>query len=53
MHVATAHLVVRDSATAKEVLADARRLLRADHGIEHATLQVEPGRDRACQEVGW
>jgi cobalt-zinc-cadmium efflux system protein len=53
MHVATAHLVARDAAIAQAVLEDARRLLRADHGIEHATLQVEPGADRACQELDW
>ena len=53
MHVATAHLVAQDPGTSQAVLDEARRLLRADHGIEHATLQVEPGADRACQELDW
>jgi cobalt-zinc-cadmium efflux system protein len=53
MHVATAHLVAADTATAPTVLAEARRVLRVDHGIEHATLQVETASDRGCQELDW
>jgi len=52
MHVATAHLVARDTAAAASVLTEARRVLRTDHGVEHATLQVESA-DRECQELGW
>lgn len=53
MHVATAHLVARDSGAARAVLEEARRRLRTDHGIDHATVQVEPEPDRACEELGW
>jgi cobalt-zinc-cadmium efflux system protein len=53
MHVATAHLVARDTASASAVLDDARRVLRDQHGIEHATLQVEPRRNSGCHELGW
>jgi cobalt-zinc-cadmium efflux system protein len=53
MHVATAHLVARDSATAQTVLVEARRVLRTGHDIEHATLQVETAADRGCQELDW
>ena len=53
MHVATAHLVARDTTTAASVLTEARRVLRAGHGIEHATLQVEAAVDRGCQELDW
>jgi cobalt-zinc-cadmium efflux system protein len=53
MHVATAHLVARDTTTAAGVLTEARRVLRTDHGIEHATLQVEASADRGCHELDW
>ena len=53
MHVATAHLVARDTTTATSVLTEARRVLRTDHGIEHATLQVEAAADNGCQELDW
>ncbi|MDT0186837.1 cation diffusion facilitator family transporter [Microbacterium sp. ARD31] len=53
MHVATAHLVARDTVAAATVLTEARRVLRADHGIEHATLQVEAAADHTCQELDW
>jgi cobalt-zinc-cadmium efflux system protein len=53
MHVATAHLVARDTTTATRVLTEARRVLRTDHGIEHATLQVEAAADRGCHELDW
>ena len=41
MNVATAHLVVVEGADPQQVLAHAGTLLRRDHEIEHATLQVE------------
>ena len=53
MHVATAHLVARNDTAAAGVLTEARRVLRVDHGIRHATLQVEAAADRDCRELGW
>lgn len=53
MNVATAHLVARDTGTTTSVLEEARQVLRSDHGIEHATLQVEATGDTGCQELGW
>ena len=53
MHVATAHLVASDTLTAAAVLAEAQRVLRAGHGIDHATLQVEAAAERNCHELGW
>ncbi|MFP5335998.1 MAG: cation diffusion facilitator family transporter [Actinomycetes bacterium] len=53
MHVATAHLVTEDAATAQRVLEDARAVLRADHGIDHATVQVETAPTHDCHELGW
>jgi cobalt-zinc-cadmium efflux system protein len=52
MHVATAHLVATTS-SAQSVLNDARTVLRRDHGIEHATLQVERRAERDCQALDW
>ena len=53
MHVATAHLVARDTSSAADVLAEARAVLRERHGVAHATLQVEPARGEECHELGW
>ena len=53
MHVATAHLVASDLQVTSAVLSEAQRVLRTDHGIEHATLQVEAAADRRCHELGW
>jgi cobalt-zinc-cadmium efflux system protein len=53
MHVATAHLVACDAATGQAVLGRARLVLHDQHGIEHATLQVETSRDRGCHELDW
>jgi cobalt-zinc-cadmium efflux system protein len=53
MNVATAHLVTVDGADAHEVLDRARDVLRDQHGVAHATLQVEPRSHTGCQEVGW
>lgn len=53
MHVATAHLVATESSDFAGILDDARRVLRDDHGIVHATLQVEPTSSRACHELDW
>ncbi|MGI5489180.1 cation diffusion facilitator family transporter [Microtetraspora malaysiensis] len=53
MHVATAHLVTDDQTRNHAVLDQARHLLRAQHGIAHATLQVEPADHLGCDELGW
>lgn len=53
MNVATAHLVARDVADTHGILDQARDVLRSQHRIEHATLQVEPADHRGCAEIGW
>lgn len=53
MNVATAHLVTGEQADAHAVLDKARTAMRNDHGIEHATLQVEPDTHTGCQEITW
>jgi cobalt-zinc-cadmium efflux system protein len=53
MHVATAHLVLCEGADAQDVLDRARRALREEHAVEHATLQVETRASRECDETTW
>lgn len=53
MHVATVHLVTADLADSHGVLDRAREILRSQHGIAHATLQIEPADHRGCAELGW
>jgi cobalt-zinc-cadmium efflux system protein len=53
MEVATAHLMVSVGTDAHAVLDQARQLLADQHGITHATLQVEPEDHRGCDEVNW
>ncbi len=53
MNVATAHLVLRVGADSQSVLAGAQAALREEHGIEHATLQVEVTPARECHEATW
>ncbi|MET0915808.1 MAG: cation diffusion facilitator family transporter [Jiangellaceae bacterium] len=53
MYVATAHLVVEDSASGQTVLDEARSVMRSRHHIEHATLQVESRATQACDEASW
>lgn len=53
MYVATAHLVVEDSASGQTVLDEARGVMRSKHHIEHATLQVESRATQACDEASW
>lgn len=53
MNVATAHLVLRVGADSQSVLAGAQATLREDHGIDHATLQVEVTPARECHEATW
>jgi cobalt-zinc-cadmium efflux system protein len=52
MHVATAHLVAEEG-EAQRVLDEARGLLRREHAISHATLQVESEASRECHELDW
>ena len=52
MHVATAHLVGEEG-HAQRVLDEARELLRPEHAISHATLQVESAASRECHELDW
>jgi cobalt-zinc-cadmium efflux system protein len=35
------------------VLDQAQQRLRERHGVEHATLQLEPSDHTDCDEVGW
>ena len=53
MEVVSAHLVVTVDTDHHAVLDQARDLLRAEHGIDHATLQVEPESHEGCAEVAW
>ena len=53
MEVASAHVMVRSGTDAHRVLDQARLLLRERHGLNHATLQVEPDDHRGCDEVSW
>ena len=52
MNVATAHLV-GETDKLDEILAAARAVLRDDHGVEHATLQVERSTAPECHQVDW
>lgn len=53
MDVATVHLTVADGHDQHAVLDAASELLRDEHGLAHATLQVEPESHHACSEVVW
>lgn len=53
MHVATAHLVADSVEVGPGVLNQARTVLSRDHGIEHATLQVEPAAQPGCHALDW
>jgi cobalt-zinc-cadmium efflux system protein len=53
MEVATAHVMVRAGADHHQVLDEARSVLRDRHGIDHATLQVEPDDHEGCADVDW
>lgn len=52
MHVATAHLVASAEADDHAILDRAQVLLRDEHGIGHATVQVEPPVHADCDEPG-
>jgi cobalt-zinc-cadmium efflux system protein len=53
MEVASAHVMVRDGVDNHAVLDMAREVMRDGHGIEHATLQVEPDTHEGCDEIVW
>ncbi len=53
MNVATAHLVLGEEADAATALRAGQAVLREQHQIEHATLQVEGYRSSACDAVTW
>lgn len=53
MDVASVHLMIPDGADPHPVLDQARQLLRVDHRLDHATLQVEPSSHTGCQEINW
>lgn len=53
MDVASVHLMIPDDSDPHPVLDRARQVLRDDHGISHATLQVEPASHRGCSEITW
>ena len=53
MEVLTAHLRTAPGADAHSVLDDARSMLAAKHGLDHATLQVEPLDHEGCDAVDW
>ena len=53
MDVASVHLMVRDGTDGHAVLDRARVVLREVHGIDHATLQVEPDTHEGCDELTW
>ena len=53
MDVASVHLMIPDKGDPHPVLDRARHLLREDHGIDHATLQVEPASHTGCHELRW
>lgn len=53
MEVATAHLMVTTGTDHHSVLDQARTLLADNHGITHATLQVEPEDHHGCDELTW
>ena len=52
MDVGTVHLMTQDSVDPHPVLDQARTILK-EHGVVHATLQVEPESHEGCAEVTW
>ena len=53
MDVATVHLMVAEGTDAHGVLDQARTIMRDGHGIDHATMQVEPDTHEGCDELAW
>ncbi len=56
MEVASVHLRLAEDVDGHRVLDSAQGMLREDHGIEHATVQIEPA-DHAgcddCERISW
>ncbi|WP_026925067.1 cation diffusion facilitator family transporter [Glycomyces arizonensis] len=54
MDVATVHLALRSGADPGAVLTDAQKTLATRFGIDHTTVQIEPGSsDHACDRPAW
>lgn len=53
MDVATAHLVTKTGVDPHPILDRSREILEVEHGIRHATLQVEPDTHEGCAEINW
>lgn len=53
MEVASVHLMTRVEVDPHRVLDEAKAILDGQHGIDHATLQVEPETHAECTEVSW
>ncbi|MFC0675554.1 cation diffusion facilitator family transporter [Brachybacterium hainanense] len=53
MDVITAHLRIRAEADSHGVLDAAHQVLREKHGLDHATLQIEPEDHRTDEESTW
>ncbi|RZQ60919.1 cation diffusion facilitator family transporter [Amycolatopsis suaedae] len=54
MEVASAHLTMEPGTSQEDLLERARNLLAGDHGIEHATLQLEAHESaKRCSELSW
>ncbi len=53
MDVASVHLMVCEGTDTHAVLDRARVVMRDEHGIDHATLQIEPDTHQGCDELAW
>ena len=53
MDVASVHLMVCEGTDTHAVLDRARVVIRDEHGIDHATLQIEPDTHKGCDELAW
>jgi cobalt-zinc-cadmium efflux system protein len=53
MDVLTAHIMTTIETEPHAVLDQAREMLSEQHGIHHATLQVEPETHKGCEELTW
>ena len=53
MDVASVHLMVCKGTDTHAVLDRARVVMRDEHGIDHATLQIEPDTHKGCDELAW
>jgi cobalt-zinc-cadmium efflux system protein len=53
MDVASVHVMVCEGTDTHAVLDRARVVMRDQHGIDHATLQIEPDTHKGCDELAW